>query len=146
MRWLDGITDSVDIEFKQAPGVGEGQRSLACCSPWGYKELDMTEWLNWWWQNEKLSLSYGDWLYTCSMFPVSSLSFFASFPICPARGWKLFIWGKLALWSLCRLVPQQRNRKYIWNSEWRLCRTSSRRCWVGCSFVGLWNRKNCLLL
>ena len=34
-------------EFEQAPGVGDGQGSLACCSPWGHKELDMTEWLNW---------------------------------------------------------------------------------------------------
>ena len=30
-------------EFEQAPGDGEGQGSLACCSPWGQKELDMTE-------------------------------------------------------------------------------------------------------
>ena len=30
-------------EFEQAPGVGEGQESLACCSPWGCKELDTTE-------------------------------------------------------------------------------------------------------
>ena len=30
-------------EFEQAPGVGDGQGSLACCSPWGHKELDMTE-------------------------------------------------------------------------------------------------------
>ena len=34
-------------EFEQAPGIGNGQRSLACCSPWGCKESDMTEWLNW---------------------------------------------------------------------------------------------------
>ena len=33
-------------EFEQAPGVGEGQGSLACCSPWGCKESDTTEWLN----------------------------------------------------------------------------------------------------
>ena len=32
---------------EQAPGVGDGQGSLACCSPWGCKELDMTEWLKW---------------------------------------------------------------------------------------------------
>ena len=32
-------------EFEQAPGVGDGQGSLACCRPWGHKELDMTEWL-----------------------------------------------------------------------------------------------------
>ena len=36
------------IWFEQAPGVGNGQGSLACCSPWGHKELDTTEWLNWW--------------------------------------------------------------------------------------------------
>ena len=33
-------------EFEQAPVVGDGQGSLACCSPWGPKELDMTEPLN----------------------------------------------------------------------------------------------------
>ena len=33
-------------EFGQAAGVGDGQGSLACCSPWGRKELDMTEQLN----------------------------------------------------------------------------------------------------
>ena len=34
-------------EFEQALGVGDGQRSLACCSPWGHKESDTTEQLNW---------------------------------------------------------------------------------------------------
>ena len=34
---LDGL------EFEQASGVGDGQGSLACCSPWGCKESDMTE-------------------------------------------------------------------------------------------------------
>ena len=34
-------------EFEQAPGVGEGQGTLACCSPWGRKESDTTEQLNW---------------------------------------------------------------------------------------------------
>ena len=33
-------------EFEQAPGVGDRQGSLACCSPWGHKELYMTERLN----------------------------------------------------------------------------------------------------
>ena len=40
-HWLGGH------EFGQAPGVGDGQGSLTCCSPWACKELDMTEWLNW---------------------------------------------------------------------------------------------------
>ena len=39
-HWLNGH------EFEQAPGDGEGQDSLARCSPWGHKELDTTEWLN----------------------------------------------------------------------------------------------------
>ena len=33
-------------EFEQALGVGDGQGSLACCSPWGYKDSDTTERLN----------------------------------------------------------------------------------------------------
>ena len=33
-------------EVEQDPGVGDGQGSLASCSPWGGKELDMTEQLN----------------------------------------------------------------------------------------------------
>ena len=33
-------------EFEQALGVGDGQGSLLCCSPWGHKELDTTEWLH----------------------------------------------------------------------------------------------------
>ena len=33
-------------EFEQALRVGDGQGSLTCCSPWGHKELDMTEQLN----------------------------------------------------------------------------------------------------
>ena len=43
MRWLDGKTNSMHIGFEQAPGDGEGQGSLACCSPWGHKGLDMAE-------------------------------------------------------------------------------------------------------
>ena len=53
MRWLDGITDSMDMslsklplvnghEFELAP-IRDGQGGLACCSQWGHKESDMTE-------------------------------------------------------------------------------------------------------
>ena len=37
---------SDEDEFELASGVGEGQGSLLCCSPWGRKELDMTKRLN----------------------------------------------------------------------------------------------------
>ena len=42
-------------EFEQAPGDGEGQGSLVCCSPWGCKELDTAEQLN-----NKLDLQIGE--------------------------------------------------------------------------------------
>ena len=38
-HWLNGH------DFEQAPGVGDGQESQVCCSPWGPKESAMTEWL-----------------------------------------------------------------------------------------------------
>ena len=41
-RWLDGITDSVDM-VDQTLGDNEGQGTLACYSPWGLKESDMME-------------------------------------------------------------------------------------------------------
>ena len=34
-------------DFEQAAGVGDGQVGLACCSTWGHKESDMSEWLKW---------------------------------------------------------------------------------------------------
>ena len=39
-QWPDGH------EFERAPGIDDGQGSLACCGPW-VAELDTTEWLNW---------------------------------------------------------------------------------------------------
>ena len=45
MKWLDGITGSMDMKFEQAPGVGDGQ-GLVCCGSWGLKESDTTERLN----------------------------------------------------------------------------------------------------
>ena len=37
MRWLGGITDSMDLSFGQTPGYSQGQGSLVCCSPWGHR-------------------------------------------------------------------------------------------------------------
>ena len=45
MRWLDGITNSMDMSLSKL-GVGDGQGGLVCYSPWGGKELDTTKQLN----------------------------------------------------------------------------------------------------
>ena len=47
-------------EFEQAPGVGDGQRGLVCCSPWSHKESDMTEQLSW---TEHITISSNDFYY-----------------------------------------------------------------------------------
>ena len=46
MRWLDSITDIMDINVGKLWEMVEGQGGLSCCSPWACKELDMTGWLN----------------------------------------------------------------------------------------------------
>ena len=46
MRWLDGITVSMDMSLSKLRGVGDGQGGLACCRPWGHKELDTIERVN----------------------------------------------------------------------------------------------------
>ena len=57
LRWEEkGMTEDETVgwhhrhnghEFESTLGVGDGQGSLACCSPWGHKESDMRERLNW---------------------------------------------------------------------------------------------------
>ena len=46
MRWLDGITDSMDMSLVNF-GSWWCQGGLACCNSFGRKESDTTEWLNW---------------------------------------------------------------------------------------------------
>ena len=42
IRWLDGITYSMDMSLSKLWGLAMDREALACCSPWGRKELDMT--------------------------------------------------------------------------------------------------------
>ena len=45
-NYLNILINTAGLEFEQAPGVGDRQGSLVCCSPWGCKESEMTEQLN----------------------------------------------------------------------------------------------------
>ena len=46
MRWLDGITDSMEVSLSELQRVGDGQGGLVCCDSWDRKESDTTEQLN----------------------------------------------------------------------------------------------------
>ena len=81
-------------EFEQAPGVGDGQGSLACCSPWGHKELDTTEWLTT--RIEKKSESKCDkmWTNCCNITSGESVGIH-----CTLKSTSLQIWAILKSWG-----------------------------------------------
>ena len=84
-HWLDGH------EFEQAPGVGDGQRSLACCSPWGHKESDTTEWLTdvIFWQSRCKHILH-------SRGPLLPFSVKPKTRVC---NWIAQFWGQLCPWN-----------------------------------------------
>ena len=63
-------------EFEQAPGVGDGQGSLACCNAWSPKESDTTERLNW--TRMKRSLGISNFLGDLSSFSFYCFPLFLS--------------------------------------------------------------------
>jgi len=96
--WLDGY------EFEQALGISDGQGSLAWCSPWNFKKLDMTKGLNWTVDQSK-ELSGFPWyptlynelllyfpIYICSgtMHPETWVSFFTPWSLSPTALKNLF--------------------------------------------------------
>ena len=86
--------------FEQAPGDGEGQRGLACCSPWGHKKSDMTEQLN---SDNTLYVIYlatvG--LCCCTWDLVPQLGIEPEHPVCGA-------------WSPSHWTPRKVPKKVLW--------------------------------
>ena len=62
MRWLDDITDAIDMSLSRLQG------SLGCCNPWGRKELDTTERPNW---TELMDVTIQVWLYAWTYILIS---------------------------------------------------------------------------
>ena len=77
MRWLDGITDSMDM-FEQTLGDSERQGNLVCCHPREWKEWDTTEWLNW--TELRCSVGLPSWLR-------------GKEPTCQCRRWRDKVWS-----------------------------------------------------
>ena len=76
-------------EFEQAPGVGDGQESLACCSPWGQKESDTTDRMNWteWIHNQVSSMSFHN-LITYFFLGLNSIPLFEWTTVYPLTYWR----------------------------------------------------------
>ena len=77
MRWLDGITDWMGMSLSKLRGVGDGQGSLACCSPWGPKSpTGLSDWIelratSWRPAPEAIATATGS---SCAAFGVGSAS------------------------------------------------------------------------
>ena len=93
IQWL-GLSGYL---FEQALGNSEGQGSLACCSPWSHKELDMIEWLN---NNnavQKISGMYPSCI-TGTSFPLTNtLTFLPSFSPWQSLFYSMLLWVWLFL-------------------------------------------------
>ena len=110
---VDGIINSVDISLGKFQELVMGQGGLVCCSSWGHKELDITEWLNWtvhfggnikWYGH--YGKQYGDTSKTKNKTTISSSSPTSGYI---SRGNKINIWKRyLQLHIHCSIIYNNR--------------------------------------
>ena len=77
VEWLHRLDG---YEFEWTPVISDGQGSLGCCSPWGPKESDLTEWLNWGKKELLPRLRPG---MQCKLLLIVPAGHFALYPTCP---------------------------------------------------------------
>ena len=119
-----------------ASWIGDGQGSLECCSLWGCKELDMTEWLNWYnplmlkFKKEKEKI-HADFMSLRPWWPLL-VSHPWSLSRLQSQGWSVWGWGSWRTcashgappWSACWTPPQPSNTEIKppadkgWSSLW----------------------------
>ena len=86
-------------EFEQALGAGDGQGSLVCCSPCGYKELGTTQWLNW----TEWGCRYRQWLRYSIWTSENCAECFSGLSALRAGGWSVNLWASINQWL--RVTP-----------------------------------------
>jgi len=95
MRWLDGITDSMDMSMSKL-GHSKGQESLACCSPRGHKEL--TRLSNW-------TTALRHWIHRNLTLGSSSRTMISTLQT-KVPSWKYYWSSQVSLWmQICREIP-----------------------------------------
>ena len=122
-------------EFEQASGVDDGQGSLACSSPWGCKELDTTEWLNWtvwFWHQSNAGLV--KWVWKCFLL-FCSLFVFERFQEGWAVGFNPWMFARIHQWYCLPL------NFYLLGSFWLSTQsvTSNPSVWIFYSFIACLN-------
>ena len=96
-------------EFEQAPGLGDGQGSLACCSPWDGKESDMRKRLSWNELRVTQFLKFWKWIMTLTFSCLGTLNIFI--------GLFKYLLNNKHMWYTLLCAMCERGLKSVWEIE-----------------------------